>query len=160
MGNLLDLYGDYLLCSTKQTTAAGLSALSNGILSHITRFLSGEELKSGTLWQKVEPLLREYENPDGCLIFDDTIIEKQYMDENDLICWYWDHSKGRNVKGINILSAFYVCESAGGDSLPHVPVAYRRVKQTVRFREIQIRKAKRQSPVTSIAQETFGNRNG
>jgi len=37
------------------------------------------------------------------LIFDDTIIEKAFTDENDLISWHWDHSKHRSMKGINLL---------------------------------------------------------
>jgi hypothetical protein len=105
-------------------------------------------LDSKALWLKVKPLIREYENHDGCLIFDDTIIEKQYMDENDLICWHWDHSKSRNVKGINLLSAFYVCDSLQSGLPLHIPLAYQAVKKTVRFCEIKARKEKRQSPVT------------
>ncbi|MDR1055559.1 MAG: transposase [Prevotellaceae bacterium] len=150
MENILEIYSDYLLCSTRQTTATGLSALSNGSLSHgrITRFLSGAEFDSKTLWLKVKPLVQEYENPDGCLIFDDTRIEKQYMDENDLICWHWDHSKGRNVKGINILSSFYFYASIQGDSNLHIPLAYRMVNNTLCFCEIQTCKEKRQSAVS------------
>jgi len=54
MENMLELYSDYLLCSTRQTTATGLSSLSNGSLSHdrITRFLSGEEHTAKDLWLK------------------------------------------------------------------------------------------------------------
>jgi hypothetical protein len=36
------------------------------------------------------------------------------MDENEIVCWYYDHSKGRNVKGINILTAFYTAENEYG----------------------------------------------
>jgi len=150
MEKFLDLYSDYLLCSTKQTTCTGLSSLSSGSISHdqLTRFLSGREFDSKSLWLHVKPLVREYENSDSCLVFDDTIIEKQYMDENDLICWHWDHSKGRNVKGINILSAFYVSASSAEDAYLHIPIAYEPIKKTVRFCEIKTRKEKRQSPIS------------
>jgi hypothetical protein len=160
MENLLDLYSDYLLCSTRQTTATGLSTLSNGLLSHdrITRFISGEELSSKNLWLEVKPIVREYENAGGCLIFDDTIIEKPYMGENDLICWHWDHSKGRNVKGINILTGFYVFDREGGTSVLRIPLFYSIVKKTVCFCEVQTRKENRQSPVTKneMMQEMIG----
>ena len=33
--------------------------------------------------------------------FDDTIQEKPYTDENELIPWHFDRSKNRTVKGIN-----------------------------------------------------------
>ena len=58
MTNILDVYGDYLLCSTEQTTATGLSRLVDGSLSHdkISRFLAGESFDSRSLWQQVKPL--------------------------------------------------------------------------------------------------------
>lgn len=150
MANILDLYSDYLLCSTHQTTATGLSCLVDGSLSHdqISRFLSSEVFDSKSLWYHVKPLVREFENPDACLVFDDTIIEKAYMDENELICWHWDHSKGRNVKGINLLSAFYVAGKRLSNELLRVPLAYELITKTVHFCEIKTKKEKRASPVT------------
>jgi hypothetical protein len=49
---ILDLYSDYLLCSSKQTTATGLAALTDGAVSHdqITRFLAEGELDEKDLW--------------------------------------------------------------------------------------------------------------
>jgi hypothetical protein len=93
-----------------------LSELAGGAISHdqITRFLAGEKLDGRSLWLKTKKLIRQYENGEGCLIFDDTIVEKAYMDENEIICWYYDHSKGRNVKGINILTALYAAENEYG----------------------------------------------
>lgn len=35
---------------------------------------------------------------DGVIDVDDSIIEKPYTDENDLICWHWDYSKGQPVR--------------------------------------------------------------
>jgi len=150
MDKLLDLYSDYLLCSTKQTSATGLSALSDGAVSHdqVTRFLSGHDFDSKSLWMEVKPLIRQYESEVACLVFDDTVVEKQYMDENELICWHWDHSKGRNIKGINILSAFYVSPLPASEESLRVPLAYEAVKKTVVFSEVKTRKQKRQSPVT------------
>jgi hypothetical protein len=84
-GDILDLYSDYLLASTRKTTATGLSELVDGAISHdqITRFLSGEELNGKLLRLKTKKLVRRYENGEGCLIFDDTIVEKAYMDEEE-----------------------------------------------------------------------------
>ena len=109
--DLVALYSDYLLSSPVQaggrlfgaTTATGLSGLIEGPISHdqITRFLSQEDFDSKTLWQLVKPMVRDIEDADGVLIFDDTIQEKPYADENELISWHFDHSKNRAVKGIN-----------------------------------------------------------
>jgi hypothetical protein len=75
---MLDLYSDYLLCSSKQTTATGLAALTDGAVNHdqITRFLAGGELNEKDLWLQTKKLIRQYEQEDGCLIFDDAIVEK------------------------------------------------------------------------------------
>ncbi|MDR2658808.1 MAG: hypothetical protein LBC27_02300 [Spirochaetaceae bacterium] len=83
---------DYLLASTRKTTATGLSELVEGAISHdqITRFLAGEELNGKFLWLKIKKPARQYENGEGCLIFDDTIAGKAYMDKNEIICWYYD----------------------------------------------------------------------
>ena len=45
-------------------------------------------MDSKTLWLKVKKMLRMYENEQASLVFDDTIIEKPYMDENDIVCWH------------------------------------------------------------------------
>jgi len=55
----------------------------------------------------VKPLIREIESPDGVLIIDDSISEKPSTDENDIICWHYDHYKGISVKGINFMTALY-----------------------------------------------------
>jgi hypothetical protein len=68
--------------------------------------------------------VREFEGEEGVLIIDDTIEEKPYTDESELICWHYDHSEGRNVKGINLLSTLYQV----GDL--SVPVAFELVKKT------------------------------
>jgi hypothetical protein len=88
MEQLLDLYTDYLLSGTGSTTATGLSRLLEGELSHdkISRLLSGHDFTSKALWCHVKPLVRSHETEDACLIFDDTIIGKPYMDGNDMIC--------------------------------------------------------------------------
>ena len=117
---LLDLYTDYLISSFGQVTATGLSRLLDGEVSHdqITRFLSSEPKRSADLWRIAKPLVRSIESMDGVIVIDDSIEEKEYTDENELICWHFDHSKGRNVKGINFLSALYVTDQGA------VPVAF------------------------------------
>ncbi|MCK5372301.1 MAG: transposase [Cyclobacteriaceae bacterium] len=58
------------------------------------------------------------------LVFDDSISEKPYTDENELVCWHYDHSKGRSVKGINLLTGLYV----GKDDIS-LPVVYDLIKK-------------------------------
>ena len=102
----MNIYSDYLISSFSYTTATGLSNLLDNQITHdkITQFLSAREYTSKDLWRLVKPKIREIETDDGCIIFDDTIEEKPYTDENDIICWHYDHAKSKEVKGINILN--------------------------------------------------------
>ena len=102
----IDLYTDYLICSTEQTRATQLSRILDGHISHdqVTRFLSSQSFTDKDLWKLKKPTLRSIESEeDGVLIFNDTFIEKQWTDENEIICYHFDHSKGRSVKGINLI---------------------------------------------------------
>lgn len=81
----LDIYTDYLLSAFSATTATGLSAMVDGEISHdqVTRFLSKQDYGSKDLWLHVKSTVREIENDDGVLIFDDTIQEKAWTDESE-----------------------------------------------------------------------------
>jgi hypothetical protein len=124
--DLLKLYSDYLLSAFSHTTATGLSAMTGGAISHdkITRLLASKESDSVALWHLVKPMVRQVQADEGVLIIDDTIEEKPYTDESELICWHYDHSKGRSIKGINLISALY---QVGDVS---IPVAFELVKKT------------------------------
>lgn len=116
----LDLYTDYLMLVINKATATGLSELLDQELSHdsITRFLNEQPYTSRDLWLQVKAVVRQIENDDGVLIFDDTIQEKEWMDENERVCWHFDHSKNRSVKGINLLNCLYHVEGMS------IPVAF------------------------------------
>jgi len=146
--DIIDLYSDYLLYSSGQTTATGLSAALEGDLCHdqITRSLSSESFDEKTLWKKVKKFVRAYEGEDACLIFDDTIVEKPYMDENEIICWHYDHKENRTVKGINLLSAFYHSEKCG--QAVRLPIGYRVIAKTEQYIDEKSGEQKRRSPVT------------
>ena len=138
------MYTDYLLSTFGAATATGLSAMVKGEVSHdrITRFLSGQDFTSKDLWQQVKSVVRSVENNDGVLIFDDTIQEKAWTDENELMCWHYDHVSGRNVRGINLLNALYYCKGAS------IPVAFELVKKPIQYCDIATRQLKRKSVVT------------
>ena len=109
MENFADLYTDYLISSTSLTTATGLSSMLGGVISHdkITRSLAKGTFDSKYLWEQVKPMvseLRSCKEP-VVLCFDDSIEEKSYTDESELICWHFDHTINRSVKGVNFLTA-------------------------------------------------------
>ena len=144
----LDFYTDYLMVTFGYATATGLSQLLDGEISHdaISRFLSGDEYTSKDLWKQVKKTVREIESEDGLLIFDDTVQEKPLMDENDLICWHYDHCKGHNVKGINLLNCLYHSNGAS------IPVAFELIRKPFRFCDIKTHQEKRCSDVTKNEQ--------
>lgn len=109
VNNLIDLYTDYLLSSTTQTTATGFSKMVNSELSHdkITRMLSLGEINSKRLWKMTKPMCQEIQGEEGVIIIDDSVEEKQYTDMNKLINWHFDHCVGRCIKGVNFVSSIY-----------------------------------------------------
>ena len=145
--SLLDLYTDYLISSFGQTTATGLSQLLDGQISHdaVTRFLASNPKTSADLWRVAKPLVRQVESDDAVLVLDDSIEEKPYTDENDLICWHWDHSQDRSVKGINFLTALYCTSQLA------LPVAFDLVTKTELYVDAKTGKQKRRSQITKNA---------
>jgi hypothetical protein len=140
----LELYTDYLLSTFGYATATGLSRMVDGQVAHdqITRFLSAEEFTSKDLWALVKPTVREVEQEDAVLIFDDTIQEKPYTDENEVMCWHYDHTKGRAVQGFNLLNCLYHVKGIT------IPVAFELIKKPIEYCDLKTRKRKRASLYT------------
>jgi len=141
---LLDLYTDYLLSSFGPTTATGLSKLMDGAISHdqVSRMLASPRKTSKDWWRMVKPEVRKIEHVDGVMIVDDSIEEKVYTDENEIICWHYDHAKGRNVKGINFLTSLYYAQGVA------LPVAFEIVSKTEKYMDKKTGKEKRRSKIT------------
>ena len=106
---LLDLYTDYLITSFGQVTATGMSHVLNDEVSHdqVTRMLANSYLDSKTIWRAVKSQIRKIESSEGVLIIDDSVGEKPYMDENSIVTYHYDNSKGKTIKGINFMSCCY-----------------------------------------------------
>lgn len=115
--HILDILTDYQISSFGKVTHTELSRALKDSISHdkFTRFLSGEDFTGKQLWEYVKRTVREVEQGDAIIAMDDSVAEKEYSDENELVTWHYDHSKGRSVKGMNILSALYYSK---GMSLP------------------------------------------
>lgn len=147
---MLGLYTDYLICSTSYTTATGLSRVTDNAISHdkVTKFLSESDFTSADLWPIAKPLVRSMEaalqkNEFGILAIDDSIEEKPYTDENDIVAYHYDHAKGKMVKGICFLSAVYQTPQK-----TRVVVAYDVIKKTEKYVNKKTKKESRKSPIT------------
>ena len=147
MIDLFDLYTDYLQVSLGLATATGLSNIVDNKISHdqITRMLVKQADDSKALWLNVKSLVRQHENEDGCLVFDDSILHKPHTDENDIVCWHYDHTQGRNVKGVNLLTTFYYTQK--GDQPLKVPIGFDIVAKYGQC-DIVSKKEIRKSPIT------------
>jgi hypothetical protein len=119
---MFDLYSDYLISAFGRITPTGLFALLKGKISHdsVQRFLAEESKTSANLWRTV----------------------KSYTDENEIVCWHYDHSLQPNVKGINFVTCLY---HNTGMSLP---VGCEVIAKAEHFTDPKDGKAKRPSPKT------------
>lgn len=115
----------------------------NDDLSHdqVSRMLNSRQLESKDWWRMIKPHVRTMQRADGVITIDDSIVEKEYTDENEIICWHYDHAKEQTVKGINFITALY---TVGEVSLP---VTFRLVAKSEPYVNKE-GKPKRRSPVT------------
>ena len=143
-GKLLDLYSEYLISAFGQTTATGLSSLLNGEISHdqMQRFLADGVQTSANLWRIAKPHVRKIESAEGVMIVDDSIAEKPYTDENEIICWHYDHAQQRSIKGINFVTCLYHNQGVS------LPVGFELVQKTERYTDPKSGKEKRRSKRT------------
>lgn len=146
---ILDLYTDFLLSSFSLVTSTGLSELIDNEYSHdkISRFLSQSQFDNKDFWKSTKRLIRQVETESSVLVIDDTIEEKPHTTENSLVCWHFDHSKDKSVKGINILNFLYC-----SDILPqgdiNLPCAFELVYKTEKYYDINAKKEKRRSAIS------------
>lgn len=83
----------------------------------VTYSLASGDYDSKFLWGYAKPYIQELtrSGETTVLIFDDSIQEKRYTDESELVCWHYDHTESRNLKGVNFLTAL---ADVGGMRIP------------------------------------------
>lgn len=102
-----DIYIDYLITQNCQSTATGCSELLDNDVKHdaFTRMLSGEDYDSKFVWAENKPAIRKVEDNDGVFILDNSVCHKPHSKLNEIIFYHYDHTEGRAVRGINLLTA-------------------------------------------------------
>jgi hypothetical protein len=143
-----ELYVNYLVASHGKISMTSLSELVDGALSHdyLSRCLQQKELNEKDFWQEVKSLVRYAEGEDAVLSIDDVIVVKPHTVENELISYHYDHTKGRSVKGINILNFMLTGQSQ--DQVLNVPMAWDAIRKTAKYICEKTGKQRRKSPVT------------
>ena len=72
----------------------------------LNRLLREERISAGDLYHSVKNDIDFH--PDGCLLFDDTVVEKRYAKAIQPVRRQWSGSEKRVVEGIGIVTCVYV----------------------------------------------------
>ena len=72
----------------------------------INRYLANDRLTPRHVWEHVKPHLEQ--TPDGCVIFDDTVLDKRYAKEIALAKQQYSGNAGGIINGIGIVTCVYV----------------------------------------------------
>lgn len=117
VNNLSELYRELLMISQGQVTCTGLAAIMENRVSHdkFTRLLSSGYMNEEYVWKNAKAICHEIRDKDAVFIVDESMEAKPYTDENELICWHYDHCVGKHVKGVCMLTGLY---HSGGLSVP------------------------------------------
>jgi putative transposase len=112
-------YIDFLIATQKAYSCTEAARVQpNEKVSHdaILRMLHRLEPSSESLWQESSQFV---DKSKGCLVIDDSTLDKPYASKMDLVSYQWSGKHHRVVKGINLQSLIWT----DGDSL--IPIDYR-----------------------------------
>jgi len=140
---LMDLYSDYLLSSPTVVSALVFVKVLNDRYSHdsVTRMLAQGELSQQKYWKQIKRVVRQVESELGVISIDDTIEEKPHSAENELISWHYDHSQGKSVKGINMVTFTYVNGLDTGVKVK-LPLAWELVRKDIEVEKTEKKEGK------------------
>ena len=128
MEKLEEIYINFTISSFGKIEMTKLSQLTGNSHDVFTKnlLLNSSIEDDKKLWERVKPLLRDYENErSGCIIVDDMLINKQWTSVNDIVCWHYDHVSQRMQKGILMLNFHYT-----DDSGISIPLGYELISKT------------------------------
>ena len=100
-------YCQYLLSSQVNYTLTNLAEhLKSFSHDTINRYLKGEKLSPRLLWEQTRSLVEI--DPEACLIFDDTVLEKSFGPKIEVVRKQWSGNKKGVIRGIGVVSCVYV----------------------------------------------------
>ncbi|MEZ5039747.1 MAG: hypothetical protein R2828_07645 [Saprospiraceae bacterium] len=106
---------------------------------------SVKQIHTKRLLENGQKLVRKIASEDAIPAVDDT-IEQRSPTGNEIICWPWDHSKQRLVKGNNILNFLYHSKLSGGQDIS-LPTAFEIIEKTEQYVNLKTGQIKRRSAV-------------
>jgi len=72
----------------------------------INRYLGRADLKPSLLWKSVKDDIQQHE--DGYVLFDDTVLDKNYSFKIEAVRRQWSGNAGQIIKGIGVITCVYV----------------------------------------------------
>ncbi len=107
MITLINISCQYLLSTPINYTLTHFADHSQRF-SHdqINRYLGNDRLRPRHVWEHVKPHLDQ--TPEGCLIFDDTVVDKRFAKEIALAKKQYSGNAGSIINGIGIVTCVYV----------------------------------------------------
>lgn len=141
VNNVSELYRESLMISQGQVSCTGLSSMMEKTISHdkFTRLLSSGYMNEEYVWKSAKPICHEIRSKDAVFIVDESIEAKPYTDENELICWHYDHASAKHVKGVCLLTGLY---HSGGMSVPAGVEFVTKPLQTINKKGKRVRKSR------------------
>lgn len=109
----LSMYISYILSEPKHLNCSRLGKLMNISHDSVTRFLNRENLTPEDLFLESSSQL---DLKGGVLSVDDTVLDKPYSYQMELVDYFWSGKHHRSVKGINLITLYYT--DLKGHNLP------------------------------------------
>lgn len=109
MGGLVtrEAYCQFLLVSQVNYSSTYFAQHSEGF-SHdaVTRYLKRDRVRPEVIWEEVRSQVRLSER--GCLVFDDSVLDKNHSREIELVYRQYSGNEHRVIRGIGLVSCVYV----------------------------------------------------
>lgn len=105
-------YCQYLLTSPTNYTLTNFADHVEG-MSHdsINRFFRNERITPRLVWENVELQIDPHE--DGCIVFDDSIVDKDFSHKIELVRRQYSGNAHAIIKGIGVVNCVYVNPQSG-----------------------------------------------
>lgn len=99
-------YIQFLIAAQRVYSACEASRCRVEPIAHdaYTRLLSRQPPDTAALWEEVEPLVQK---EGGCLVLDDTTLDKPHARHMELVTRHWSGKHKRVVMGINLLTLLW-----------------------------------------------------
>ena len=144
MKELQDMYMNFALSSFEKIEMTKLEKVLGKGYSHdrFTKMLLCSNIDNEkSLWCHTKSLLRDYENEkSGCILVDDSILDKPHTKESELNCWHYDHTVGKSIKGICMLNFHYTDASDIS-----IPLGYEIITKSERYFDEKTQRYRRKS---------------